>query len=410
MVNSVTYLRNVNIKSQDSSSIDAFGRWRVSNTETMFDCKQLGDNQPLLFDDAETSGSGTSSNHSANEAATTIAVAGRTTGKRVRQTFMRLDYKPAKSQLVFFSFSEFDTSTGITKEVGYFDDNNGIFLRSDEGSVSWMRRTYVTGSAVDTAIAQASWNIDPMDGTGPSGVKIDWTKTQIIIIDFEWLGVGRVRCGLVVDGIIYYTHQFLNTNNLSSVYMSTPNLPIRYSIENDGTGAADDFVHICCSVNSEGGLQPNGVLHSAHVGVNAVNANTEGTFYALLGMRLKTTHSGSVVKPVTQSTLALTPDEYLWEIRWNPTVAGTFTYADVTDSAVQIAVGDTASNPSTNTVTGGELIRSGYASQDSPVMAESDTARHLGLAIDGTRDEVVLCVTPLSPNLDIVGSLMWREF
>lgn len=401
----MTELRKNYISAFDSASIDAFARWRVSNPYTIFDSKQLFDNLPLLWDDSEVSGSGTGSTHDPNEAASTLSVGATTAGKRVRQTFRRFNYQPGKSQQILCTLGEFDTATGITKQVGYFDDNNGLFLESNEGIVSVVRRTYVTGSAVDTKVAQSSWNVDPMDGTGPSGITVDWTKTQIFMIDFEWLGVGRVRYSLVIDGLICPIHQLLNANSLATVYMSTPNLPLRYSIENDGNGAADDFMHICSSVASEGGIDKLGVVRCESTGGTHVDANTADTIYAVIGVRLKSAYIGTDVDFQQVSMISETSDDFEWLLLLNPTVAGTFTYSDVTNSAVQTAKGATA-----NTVSGGTLLAGGFASVDTrTAQADLQTALKLGAAIDNTVDEVVLCVRPLSANADIQASLGWRE-
>lgn len=399
----MTELRRNFISAADSPSIDAFARWRVSNPVTLFDSKQIHDNQPLFWDDSQTSGSGTTSTHSTDEAATTISVGASTAGTRVRQTFQRFNYQPGKSQLILCTFGEFDTATGITKRVGYFDDDNGLYLESDEGTVSVGRRTYVTGSAVDTTVAQASWNLDTMDGNGASGITLDFTKTQIFIIDFEWLGVGRVRYGFVVDGIPVYCHELNNANSLTTVYMSTPNLPIRYEIANDGNGAADDFCHICSSVQSEGGQQRNGVLR--HTDSGSVSGLSSGTKYAILGIRLQ---SGKVDGVVDLETLSListtTNDQAHWELIFNPTVAGTFTYANQTDSLVQTATGS-----SSNTVTVGTEIDGGYFSTSLPVTNAVPNALRLGSDIAGTVDEIILACTPITNNITVQASLTWRE-
>ena len=399
----MTELRRNFISAADSPSIDAFARWRVSNPETLFDSKQIFDNQPLFWDDSEVSGTGTGSSHSVNEAATTISVGATTAGKRVRQTFRRFNYLPGKSQLILCTFSEFDTATGLSKEVGYFDDDNGLFLRSDEGTVSVVRRTYVTGSAVDNAVAQSSWNLDTLDGSGNSGITLDFTKTQILIIDFEWLGVGRARMGFVVDGIPVYCHEFNNANNLATVYMSTPNLPLRYSIENDGTGAADDFVHICSSVQSEGGQEKLGILR--HTDSGSVSSLASGTTYALLGIRLQSTKLGGNVELEALSVIcSSTNDQAHWELRFNSTVAGTFTYSNQTNSVVQTATGS-----SSNTVTGGTEIDGGYFSTSLPVTSTIPNALKLGADIAGTVDEIVLTCTPITNNITVQASLTWRE-
>ena len=411
----MSYEKNHLITADDSASIDAFGRWRVAAPYTIFDSKLIHDAAAALWDDQEVSGGSTTSSHSADTASSTIGVGATTAGNRTRQTFMRFNYQPGKSQLVLMTFvlDKSGGGTGITRNVGLMDDDNGLFLQDAEGTYQFVRRTSTSGSPVDNAVTQANWNIDPMDGSGPSGVTIDFTKAQILFIDVEWLGVGRVRCGFVIDGQIIYAHQWLNANNLSQVYMSTPNLPLRYEIDNDGTGAASTLECICSSVESEGGVENNGLIHSYTMGNAVVNANTAGTSYALVGIRLKSTHLGANVKPIAESVMSNTSDDFAWTMRLNPTIASTApTFNGVTNSAVEVAVADTSGNPSVNTVTGGSVIMSGYASGQTPSSAELVSSLHLGAAIDGTRDQMWLCATPVGSgtvNADISGSLTWRE-
>lgn len=390
--------------------LDAFSRLRVSQPYTLFDSKQIHDNQPLFWDDSETSGSGTTSTHSANRASTIIAVSANTAGKRVRQTFQRFNYQPGKSHLVVMT-ARMDSGaaeTGITAEVGYHDDNNGLFFRLKDGVIYVVQKSNATGTPVETAIAQADWNLDTLDGSGDddtnsSGIAIDPTATQILFLDFEWLGVGRVRMGFFIDGRPVYCHQFLNANNLTAVYMSTPNLPIRYSIENDGNAGAAGLEHICSSVASEGGVTDLGVLR--HKDSGSIGTLSSGTVYALVGIRLKDAYKGAGILLESLSGLATSSNDVAhWELRWNPTVAGTFTYGDETNSAIQTATG-----ASTNTVTGGTEIDGGYFTNALPVTVAAPNALRLGEAIDGTKDEIVLCVRPVTNNITCEGSLTWRE-
>jgi hypothetical protein len=398
----MSLLRNVNISAADSPLIDPFGRLRVSEPFTIFDSKQIIDNLPLQWDDSEVSGTGTGSNHSVNLAATTISVSNATAGKRVRQTFRRFNYEPGKGQLVLLTFSDIETESGNTKIVGIGDDNNGLFLVSSDGELYIRRRSYVTGSAVDTDVAQASWNKSTVDELDPS-------KANIFFIDFEWLGVGRVRTGFVINGLFVVAHEFLNANNLSTVYMSTPNLPLRYSIENDGTGAADSFGHICSSVISEGGVDSNGKTTWLSLSNDIVNANTVGTYYAIKSLRLKTTGLEATVDLLQVSLIALTPDAFEWRLILNPTLANPLSWSDVTNFAVQEGDPDTSNNPSNTTVTGGTVLDGGYVVEDGSATVDVKNVIRLGSAIDGTRDEIVLAVTPLGANLDITGGFVVKE-
>lgn len=393
---------SLGIKASDSPSIDAFGRWRTSEPYTIFDSKQVFDNLPLLYDDQEVSGSGTGSTHNPNHAATELTVSANTAGKRVRQSFMRFNYQPGKSHLIFVTGTLGDGGTGIGAAMGYFDDQNGLFAKSDGGVAYFVKRSYYTGSVVDTEVAQADWNLDVMDGTGASGYTLDPTKSQILIIDFEWLGVGRVRMGWVIDGKVVYCHEFLHSNREAGVYISTPNLPIRYEIENDGTGGAATLQCICASIQSEGGRQNNGYLR--HQDTGAVTGLAAGTAYAIMGGRLKSTHLGATVLVENISVIGSANDQAHWELRIGGTVAGTFTYNDVTNSAVQVAIGS-----SSNTVTGGIEIDGGYFSTTQAVTFTVPNALHLGAEIDGTPQEWQLVIIPITNNMTVRASVTWRE-
>jgi len=411
--------QEVSTRFADTGNIDAFGRLRVSNPETIFDSKNIFDdpnigaaeeNQSLFFDNQETSGTGTTTLYDNDTASQALSVSATTAGTRVRQTKQRFNYQPGKSMLIFMTFVFDNGQTGITQKEGMFDDKNGLFLQDDEGTLSFVRRTYVAGSSTDNVVTQDSWNIDKFDGTGKSGITLDLTKTNILTFDYEWLGVGRVRMGFVIDGLIYYCHEFLNANNLTEVYMSTPNLPLRSEISNDGTGAAASMLQICSTVISEGGQNPLGSVRSINTAGTHLDANTENTTYALIGIRLHPNYIEEVVEVLNAALQIQTGDHrLLWELRFNPTVAGTFTYTTQLQSAIQYALGVTA-----NTITGGYIIASGFVESGGQqsgnvgsTQANVTNALKLGTLIDGTPDEIVLCVTPIggSTNVDVEGAI-----
>lgn len=400
------------IRASDSPSVDSFGRCRTSLPQTLFDSKQVFDNAPQFWDDQEVSGTGTTSTHSVDTASSTIGVTATTAGKRVRQTFMRFNYQPGKSQLVYLTgvLDKSGGGAGITRAFGLFDDDNGLFLQDDEGTIKFVRRTKTTGSVVDNKVAQSAWNLDKMDGTGPSGVTLDFTKIQFLTIDFAWLGVGRVRMGFIIAGTYHYAHEFLNANVLDVIYMSTPNLPLRYEIANDGTGAASTLGHNCVSVISEGGIERNGILRYKSTGGTHVGANIENIIYAILGFRLKSTHIGAEIRFLSAS---ITEHQGSKNLEWlaivNGTIAGAPTWANEVNSALQTFAGATA-----NTVTGGTISTGGFFSSDKKGGTEGTAipnARLLGAAIDGTVDEIVLAVRPVggSVNADIEAAVTWRE-
>lgn len=392
-----------------SAGADAFGRQRVSNPEMIFNSKQVFDNQSLYFDDIQESGSGTSSTYSSNTASTTLSVSANTIGKRTRQTFMRFNYQPSKSQLIFITGVLKNTGggVGITTRMGYFDDNNGLFLECSDGQVNLVRRTKTSGTINDNIVPQNNWNIDKMDGSGDSKITLDFTKSQILIIDFEWLGVGRVRFGFNVDGKTCYVHEMHNANRSSTVYMSTPNLPIRYQIINNGNGAASSISCICSAVISEGGREELATNLYVSTGTSAITA-TKNQNNAILGIKLKTGYAGCTVDIIDASILMSSADIYEWKILVNPSVGGTFNYFDVSGSALQQATGDGL----TNIPSGGIPVAGGYGSAKSEIVGDQlKNLLKLGSSITGAMDSFVLCIHPLGANnANCYASINYRQF
>lgn len=418
-------IRRVNIRADDSPSIDAFGRWRTSHPETIFDSKNIFkdpdlpdtvENLPLYYDNQETSGSGTGTTYDNYKASQTLTVSNTTAGTRVRQTKMRFNYQSGKSALILLTFNLNGTAPNIIKRIGYFDENNGLLLETSGNTVNFIRRTNVTGTPTDNTVAQSNWNLDPMDGSGPSEITLDFTKTQIMFIDFEWLGVGRVRMGFVVDGKIYYAHEFNNTNNLDVVYMSTPNLPIRCEITNDGAGAAESITQICSTVISEGGNTDLGSIRYASTSGTHIVATSEDVAYAVLGIRLKPSYIGATIKILNAAVqIQSATDKIEWFLVGNPTVTTSLSasFQNQPYSAVQIARGT-----GSNVITGGIQWGGGFAesggTQTGAAGSTASTVNNsilLGSTISGTPDEVYFCVRPIggSTSVNVEASLIWRE-
>jgi hypothetical protein len=389
----------------DSPSADAFGKLRVSTPTTLFDSKLIFDKNPVLWvEKLETGGTST---YSANRSSAALTVTSTVGSKVTRQTRRRFNYQPGKSQLVLSTFVLEAAVAGIRKRVGYFDQNNGLFLeQSTTGVLNLVRRTYVSGAAVDNTVAQSSWNLDPMDGTGASGINLDVTKSQILAIDFEWLGVGRVRMGFNVNGKIYYCHEFLNTNVLSSVYMTTPNLPVRHEIENVSAGAGGSMEAICSSVQSEGGVQGLGVTR--YVSRTASLGSVPTSFVSMVGIRLKSANLDASVSPIAISVMCTTNQNSEWAVFLNPTIGGVdaASWANVTDSSIQFDTSRTVAN----TISGGTRLAGGYFPNN------ADNAQQfvagilaLGSDVDGVQDEIVLAVRTVTGTAAYLGGITVSE-
>lgn len=407
----------------DGPGCDAFGRWRTSAPVTLFESKLLGsDDAPLFWEEKQVSGSSTAPT-TPTEAKPYIDLASInvTAGVYVRQTYRRFNYQPGKSQLILMT-GVLELASGVKTEcerrIGYFDDNNGAFFESDGGTIGITTRSNDSGTFADTTVVQANWNLDNLDGgddaANPSGATADWTKAQIFVIDFQWLSVGRVRFGIEINGVIIYVHEVAVSNVNAIPWTSTPNLPLRYELVSTTNSGVCSMRCICSAVISEGGTEDVGIVHRTSTAGAEVVTAVENTIYAVVGLRLKTTHVGTTVKILNAAIQIHTASETLeWLLIWKPTVAGTFTYSSITNSACQRALGATA-----NTVTGGTIIGGGYIESGSGGNSSGsgggviDTSLVPGVDIAGTvPDEVVLCVRPIGgvSAATVEGSMTWRE-
>lgn len=397
----------------DSTAIDAAGRLRTSAPKTIFDSKQIFDNDPQFWDEELESGAGIASAHSVDESSTVFTSTVNTAGKFTRQTFMRFNYQSGKSQFISMTgvLNLSGGGTGVERRIGYFDDKDGLFFEINNTTVGVTRRTNVTGTPVDNTVTQSNWNVDKMDGTGPSGATVDFSKMQIFEFDFEWLSSGRIRFALKINKRIFVVHEIISSNILTMPFMSKPNLPLRYQMITTGSSPASTMRAVCTTVISEGGQEETGILRRASTGGTHVEAAVNDTIYAVVGIRLKSTHLAASIDLVNISMAEYAGNKaFEWILIFNPTVEGTFTYGDETNSAIQSAKGAAA-----NTVTGGTEITGAFsesAQKGGPSIPEEvKSLRKLGATIDGVVDEIVLCVRPVngSINLDIEGSITWRQ-
>lgn len=334
------------------TNVDAFGRLRTSAPYTLFDSQNRysADNQ---FDVA-TTGTGTTSFLS-NEAAVKMEVTAGGVGSVIRQSYRSFPYQPGKGLLVLATFvMDSNASTSLTQRVGYYNTNNGVFFQRVDGVYSFVLRSSsipTPGTPSDVrSVPQSSWNGDKLDGTGLSGYTLDPSKAQILWIDFEWLGVGSVRCGFIINGEYIVCHTFNNANEITSVYMTTAILPVRYEISSTVALAAS-MKAICCSVISEGGYEQYSPGHVARR--TSVRGTIGSTFLPLVSIRLSSSALGAVVLPQRVQVLPTTSQNYEVALVKNPTLTGASWVSVPTDSNVEYDVSATA-------VAGGTIVQTDY--------------------------------------------------
>ena len=394
------------VSSRDTGHDDAFGRLRVSNPDVISSFKRVGATPDLRMT-TSVSGSGAIT-FDANLAATRMTV-GSAVGTTVRQTMSRGIYQPGRSLLLYQTFVMAPARSNLTQQVGYFDTQNGIFLRVSNNATSIVRRSFATGAVTEEVVPQSSWNVDKMDGTGVSGIAANLQLSQNLAMDLEWLGVGRVRAGFVIGGEMFVAHQFLNTNRLDRVYMSNPNLPVRW--ENYSTGAIAGVANldaICYSLMSEGGFDITGVQMCSDTSNVAVTL-TSWQSKELMAIRIRADCTSYVTSYLESLTIMNTSaGAFRWRIVVNPTatVAGTWANVDSFGSIMEV------NKTRTVTIDTGAQVMAGYSPGSSALATLSGATPvvTMGTNLAGTTDVLSVVVTSLSnQNETYYASLGWRE-
>lgn len=403
-LNSLTNEVNDFMDPFSATSLDAFGRLRIAQPYTLFDSQNRYQKDPQFSEELVTSGTAT---YVANQSSVHLAITTASGSKAVRQSFRSFPYQPGKSLQVLATFVMNAGKDNLRQRVGYFNTSNGVFFQVNGTTKSFVLRTNTSGTPSDArTVNQADWNGDKLDGTGASGITLDITKAQILYMDFEWLGVGSVRCGFVIDGKFYVCHTFNNANDIDKVYMTTAILPIRYEIENTGvTASASTLTQICSSVISEGGYDQKSSLTWARRTTVLTGVTT--SFVPIVSIRLKSTSLGAVVIPSIFHAIPIgsTLDYELALIK-NPTLTGASWASNSTN--VERDVTATA-------LTGGTIVDLNYTagSNQGSGTATGDVEynfdNQLGASIAGVSDIFTLAARTISGTDDIIGSMSYYD-
>lgn len=403
------------IAQANTSDIDAFGRRRTSEPTTLFDNSFEYDLQPLFWDTSLSGGADIT--HDNTKHAAIMTVSGSTAGTAILQTFAYHPYQKGKSQRPVMTFTLGSRANGITRRIGYFDADDGVFIeQTNEGLFLVLRSS--TGEAL-IRTAQADWSQNSFSGGGDKAntetnvVNLDETRRQIWDTDIEWLGAGRIRFGWNIDGMTIYAHYVNNANmGIAAPYMRSGTLPLRYEIVNDGTGAASELVAMCSVVFSEGGFErERGIPFTANRGVvSASVANRR----PVMTIRPKATFNGLTnrgeITPIDIEIFTAT-EAVLVEVVHNGIVFATGGYASVDPNSI------TEFDISATVISGGHVVQSfpvstaGVGANErggggSPILSRLP----LTLDIDGNNPlPLSIVCTPLSGTASVLPSINWDE-
>jgi len=395
----MSYILNNKIAFSDSTAIDAFNRLRVSEPFNLFGFSHTLTSGDTYFETVNIGSA--SSSFIPNEAAFNLSATA-SGGRSIREQHGYNFYQPGKSQLVFLTGVFGSGVANTIKNMGYYNDKDGLYFGYSGTTFGVGLRTSTSGSVVETFVPQSDWNIDTLD-TGntlnPSGIHLDNTKANIYVLNFQWLGVGRVIYGVDLGGVLVPVHQIANANTKTEVYMRTGNLPVRYEVSS--TGGSTSMKQICASVISEGGQEDFGYPSIATTAL-AGRSLSNGVRGSVVSIRLSTLFEGldnrMKVAPIEVELYTSSNATGYWELILQRShlgennLGGTPTWAQIGSSPVEQSINGT-------TVTSGIIIASGYLTSTSNRIGTSviPTKDFISLNLTGdTSDWLHLCVTPTS--------------
>jgi hypothetical protein len=344
---------------------DAFGRLKVSNTFSLFDSF----NRYTISEKFSTY-KDVSSNLTLNaDSSLSMTVGAYSTSKVIRESKNVFSYQPGKSLLILATFTMNELKNNLIQRVGYFGLSDGIFLEAYGTVINFVKRA----QGIDTKISQSNWNGSRLLGESPDLITLDLSKSQIFWCDIEWLGVGSVRCGFIINGKYYICHTFHHANFITGTYMTTACLPIRYEIINTSNATGGTLKQICSSVQSEGGYEGTSIIR--HQGTNNFlkTISIANTFYPIVSIKLKPTRLDAIVIPAQLSIANTVTNSLLeYKVLLNATLTeSNFLNYDLSSNVMY--------DISATSFSGGSIINSGIFNQTNAVVLGSSKDFNLQL-------------------------------
>lgn len=376
-------------------------------------------------------------------------------GRAIRQTREYQIYQPGNSHLIQFTMTPqflgtFDNSVAV--RAGLFDDYRDKNTPAGiTGSPPYLYRSSIyggTGKETDevsmghyfelsgnswfvverynspdniqnvSRIPQSNWNVDRLDGSGPSGYTLPKTSTSLCFIERQWLGVGVVRMGAFFNTFFLTCHVFQD-RNYNMPYTHLNKLPIRYEIEKVAGGSVNPavFASICASSHIGAIYTPYGRVYSLPADITFATVRIGITVMRpVLLIRLQQKFCRATFKIKDIEIFGVSPGGY--SILLNPVLGGTpstITWVPHPSpgSMVEYAYFPDGTT-SARTVTGGTCIRSGFFStrialQDSAILNDLLTSQSFSSDIAGEPDVLCVAMVSFTPNNDVNANARWIE-
>jgi hypothetical protein len=410
--------------------VDAFARVRTSEPRTLFQFVSTNTLQtvnPLQAPVVVSQLTGVATQQASDDGGIVVMTAGGAgAGSVVRQTRQYISYQPGKSRLAFISAmlctSSAGHAAGVVSRIGMFDDRNEVEKRFGDGhffelagaalAVVERSSSVVPGQITEARVLRASWNVDRLDGSGPSGYTIDVGKMQLFWLDMEWLGVGDVRMGVVVEGKLVVAHVFKHNNALAAAYTRTPKLPVRFELTSSGPAA--EMRYSGMTVLTEGGFLPRGIVNTLPTDVS-VTATAAATARLALSLRTDGFAPRATLLPGQLSLTVIDNRPVWWQLAMAVEgEAAALTYTDVSASRSLARYNSTTvssiSLANLRPFASGIITGGGSVNLELPPEEGMEGASFAAASYSGVPDAIILVLRRINNQDAIVhAAITWYE-
>ena len=261
----------------------------------------------------------------------------------------------------------------------------------------------IISKIVDFKVPQSQWNIDKMDGTGPSGVNINLSKMQMFYIDYSWYGAGAIRFGFKdQNGEVIYCHRMTHANVKTEAYMRSGNMPARYESASDApkTLLASTLSDSATTINvvSTSAFPSSGILV-----LTAPGNTAQPIEYVSYSGKTATSFTG-----VTRAKADVIVNPVTGGEGGGATTGQTFTYSATAPIPVVLYTRQVATGTSH---WGSSVIMDGGYDDDKSFIFQAGMKTGLSIPSGSPQNDYALMSLRLAPSVDngVVGSLGQRE-
>jgi hypothetical protein len=339
-----------------------------------------------------------------------LTVGGSVGDEVIRQTRRVQRYIPGRQSEVSMSVIFGASETGIRRRFGLFDATNGAYFEDGgDGTYYAVCRHTTASGLVEERVARENWNVDRLDGTGPSGITADATKIQLMVIEYEWYGAGQVEFKFIINNNAYPVHRFDHANLTDQPWSNPPFLPIRAELTNvAGTAGTHKFYTGSYSSLSEGNVGPLGVESSASTLITGKSiGNQANTFIPMVSIRLKADRMAGVVIPIDFQAATLDNTAIFYRLVLNPVLTGADWVSVDPESFVEYDISATAQ-------TNGKILKTGFISTNNQGdiirLNDPKVLQQLGRSSMGTVSDILSVeIACIQSNKSGFASLNWIE-